>query len=63
MVWVAIHYEMDDRTLHKLKQSLQTMILQIEGSVCNMNPGKLNKRITIKKPSPNPMVLEDMTMV
>ncbi|MDT2306340.1 head-tail adaptor protein [Paenibacillus larvae] len=45
---------MDDRTLHKLKQSLQTMILAIEGSVCNMNPGKLNKRITIKKPSPNP---------
>ncbi|AXF40022.1 head-tail connector protein [Paenibacillus larvae] len=29
MVWVAIHYEMDDRTLHKLKQSLQTMILQL----------------------------------
>ncbi|MEV3587688.1 head-tail connector protein [Paenibacillus larvae] len=29
MVWVAIYYEMDDRTLDKLKQSLQTMILQL----------------------------------
>ncbi|MFN1239963.1 head-tail connector protein, partial [Paenibacillus larvae] len=29
MVWVSIYYEMDDRTLDKLKQSLQTMILQL----------------------------------
>ncbi|MDT2278337.1 head-tail connector protein [Paenibacillus larvae] len=29
MVWVSIYYEMDDRTLDKLKQSPQTMILQL----------------------------------
>ncbi|MDT2306592.1 head-tail connector protein [Paenibacillus larvae] len=49
MVWVSIYYEMDDRTLDKLKQSLQTMILQLAGSACNMNPGKLNRRITFQK--------------
>jgi uncharacterized phage protein (predicted DNA packaging) len=40
MVWVTIHYEMDDRTIEKLKQSLQTMILQLR-EVRRHEPGKV----------------------